>query len=332
MATIQFTYNLFKLKKNVILFLLSLFAIQHGIAQQINIESSIDKPSITIGDNIKLQLTVRLNPSAHRIQFPILNDTFNHFELISKEKTDTIIQGDLLQFKQVYNITSFDSGQWTIPSLQFQVQPIQGDTPYIIESKPIIVQVQTVAVDTSKPFRPIASIRAAKMPLSQLLTYIGIALLALIALIIISWLIIKRIREKNKKQAIKTPEIILLPHEKALKAFQLIDEKKLWQHEQQKVYYTEVTDTLRTYLEEQFNIDCYEKTTSEIIQQVKKQKVLNPYRQQLRDLFQLADMVKFAKGQPEEQDHIQTMEQSIEFIHSSYKKVKSSMINTQTNV
>lgn len=293
---------------------------QHAFSQQVHVQASVDKTSILIGDQITLKLEATYNPQQFIVQFPTINDTFNHFELVKKGKVDTINNANDISISQQTIITSFDSGQWVIPPLQFSAKPMHGDTPFVVQTNPITIQVQTIVVDTAKPFKPIMGIRAASIPMSTILTYAAIGLLLIGAVLFGIWYFIKKQREKNKNKSVKTSEIILLPHEKAIQNLTKIESKKLWQAGQEKLYYTEVTDSLRLYLEEQFSIDCFEKTTSEIIQQVKKQKILNPYRQVLRDLFQLADLVKFAKGKPTENEHLQTMEQAKEFVIASFKK------------
>ena len=295
-----------------------------SLAQPVQAEAKTVQKNITIGDQIALELLAKFNPLTHRVQFPIIADTFNHFEKIELSKTDTLIKGDISIVTQTVYITNFDSGLWTIPALPFSIQPIQGDTPFTILSNPIQIQVQTISVDTSKPFKPIMAVREATLPIKQLLMYALIGLVILIGIILGIIYLIKKSRNKNKKPIQTKTEITLLPHEKALQQLNEIESKELWQQGQEKLYYTEITDTIRTYLEEQFAMDCFEKTTSELIQQVKKQRILNPFRQPLRDLFQLADMVKFAKGQPTEQEHEQTLLHAKEFILASYKKILSS--------
>ncbi len=114
---------------------------------------------------------------------------------------------------------------------------------------------------------------------------------------------------------------------KALQSLERIEDEQLWQSGLDKQYHTILTDVVRLYLEEQFNMDCFEKTSAEIIQQVKKIKALSTSRQSLRTIFETADMVKFAKGQPVPEEHIQSMELAKDVINESYKKIKP-IINT----
>jgi hypothetical protein len=46
-------------------------------------------------------------------------------------------------------------------------------------------------------------------------------------------------------------------------------------------------------------------------------------RQSMRNLFDMADMVKFAKANPDTELHIQCVNEAITIVKDSYKKVKN---------
>jgi hypothetical protein len=305
-----------------ILFASFLFCSNYSFAQNVKISVNVDSTNILIGDQINLNLSATYNPQKYRVQFPLVMDSFNHFEVVERGKVDTLMGRDENTFQQKIQVTNFDSGQWLIPSFQFEIQDLIGGEPSSYFSDSILISVNTVAVDTAKPFKPIMSIRSAKMPWYIWAMYIGIGVLVCLVLAFLIWYFVKTIREKNKKPEFKEPEIVLLPHEKALRALQQIKQDALWQQEQEKLYHTQLTDVVRNYLEEQFGLDCLDKTSSEIIQQVKRIKALATSRQPLRTIFEVADMVKFAKSKPTLDEHEQSLVLAEEFILESYKRIK----------
>lgn len=290
-------------------------------AQGVRVKAIVDTSKIIIGDAMQLTVSAEYDPTKFQVQLPSIPDTFNHFEIIEKAKIDTSEGRDLRVLSKKIMVSNYDSGIWIIPKFSFEVKPLQGATPFTLFSDSMSIYVNTVAVDTAKPFKPIFGIREAKMPLQQIIMYIvgGIALVAIVLFLL--YYIIKKNREKNKQKPVE-PEVILLPHEKALRAFDALELKKLWQQGQEKEYHTELTDIIRLYLEEQFSMDCFEKTSSEIISQVKRIKALSTSRQQLRQLFETADMVKFAKSKPTAEQHIDSAELARFVILESYKKIK----------
>ncbi len=302
--------------------LLSIFLVMTKMlfSQNVNIKTSIDTAQIIIGDPIQLTLKATFDPQNFIIHLPHIDDTFNHFEVVEIQKPDTTQAEKLSTITQKIIITNFDSGAWYLPVLEYKISPLNGTNPYTMFSDSIRVQVQTIATDTSKPFKPIFGIREVNRPIQQIIQYVLIGLIALAAILFLIYYLRKKAKQKQSKP--KPIEPTLLPHEKALKQINHLKAENAWQNQNQKQYFTELTDVVRTYLEEQFQIDSFEKTSAEIISQVKKIKALSTSRQALRNLLDLADVVKFAKGKPTEDECLQTLEQSKQIIIESYKKVK----------
>lgn len=81
----------------------------------------------------------------------------------------------------------------------------------------------------------------------------------------------------------------------------------------QKTYYTELTDTLRKYIEERFGFNAMEMTTTEIIyhlQQNGDRKMMD----ELKGLFETADLVKFAKHEALINENDMNLVNAINFI------------------
>ena len=91
---------------------------------------------------------------------------------------------------------------------------------------------------------------------------------------------------------------------------------KVWQKGQPKEYYTELTDTLRTYIKERFHFNALEMTSGEIIEKLletnDKQAIAD-----LRELFQTADLVKFAKHNPLMNENDANLLNAIDFINDT---------------
>jgi RNA-binding protein YhbY len=84
-------------------------------------------------------------------------------------------------------------------------------------------------------------------------------------------------------------------HDKALNAIEAIKVNKHTDNQEGlKEYYTSLTDTLREYIVNRFGFNAMEMTSSEIIERLRNtgdQKMID----ELKELFQTADLVKFAK-------------------------------------
>jgi hypothetical protein len=108
----------------------------------------------------------------------------------------------------------------------------------------------------------------------------------------------------------------LLPHQKAMKEIEQIKADKMVSSENQKEYYTKLTDTLRKYIEERYGFSAMEMTSSEIIERLMStgdQQSLD----ELRQLFTTADLVKFAKYSTMINENDANLVNAIDFINQT---------------
>ena len=95
-----------------------------------------------------------------------------------------------------------------------------------------------------------------------------------------------------------------------------IRNEKVWQHGLQKEYYTQLTDTLRTYIERRFGFKALEMTTDQIIDRLESVHDAEAMIE-LRSLLQTADLVKFAKFIPMMNENDANLLNAINFINET---------------
>lgn len=159
---------------------------------------------------------------------------------------------------------------------------------------------------------PIKDIMYEKADISDFLIYLYI-LLALGIMVLIGYFFSKR--KKNKIEVtIPEPIIILPPDEKALKALQLLRDEQLWQQGKIKEYQSGLTDIIRTYLEDRYDIKAPEMTSDEIANALHHVDFDIKYTSVLQEILQVADLVKFAKATPGDDIHSKFMDKAVEFV------------------
>ncbi|WP_276133210.1 hypothetical protein [Polluticoccus soli] len=278
------------------------------------VDVKMDASQILVGDQARYFIEAQHNASQSKLQWATIPDTFNNLEIVEKGKIDTIKQGDLVTYKQRLLITGFDSGMHVIPSFVFPVIPNSG-TAYTIQTDSLPLLVQTVAVDTTQPFKGIKEIMPVK---TSWLDYIWYILGALLFLLLITVVIIYFVRNKKVAAPVTTPpppqETL---QEKALRMLAELERKHLWQGNQVKQYYVELTDILRGYIEARFNTPTMELTTDELLQSVRLNRELNKHAELLSAILYTADLAKFAKAQPLPHEHANAMELAIKFVNET---------------
>jgi hypothetical protein len=272
-------------------------------------KASIDSTSIKIGQQFHLTLQAASNPAAQLIWAEV-PDSFNHLLVVTRGTIDTLKQPGRTVYTQRITLTGFDSGYWKIPAFDFRI--VSGDTaaqPPSLQTDSLLIQVNTVPVDTAKPFRPIKEIRGVPF---NILAYWPYILGALILLAILAYFIFFRKKRVVKKPEKKIPQEP--PYDQALKSLHVLEEEKLWQQNKVKTYYTRLTDILRLYIERQYGINAMEQTSDELLQRIKPITKLNQQQNNLRYILQTADLAKFAKLQPSADEHEGSMRKAYEVL------------------
>lgn len=301
--------------KGKALFILMAFLFLAGKGQAQSGDASVtlsaDRDHILVGDEARITISLKHNPALCSVSWPGTPDSFGKLEVLKKDKIDTIKEGSFVQYRQVLSVTGFDSGMHVIPALRARVQPRNG-APYEIQSGGLDLLVQTVAVDTTKAFKPIKGILAVK---SSWLDYIGwiIGALVLIALLIV---LVRFLRRKKPVAAPPAPPAKPI-HIRFLEQLEALESRKLWQRGDIKEYYVELTDILRQYIEERFGIPTLERTTGELILAASQHPQLCRHTKPLFEILSTADMAKFARAQPLPSEHAAAMQLTRDFIQET---------------
>ena len=211
-------------------------------------------------------------------------------------------------------LTSFDSGYFAIAPFTFIVDE---DTANPVYTEPLLIQIQTVSVDTTKAIRDIKGPKDAPWNIKEIIPY----LIGGVAALLIALLLFYYLRKRKVKPEIvveKKPEIP--PHVIALQKLQQLQDEKLWQEGKYKVYQVRLSDIVRTYIEARFHINAMEQTTDETMRSFRAVDMTEELRFKLKQLLMLSDMVKFAKEQPLPSEHEKSMEDAVAFVNISAVK------------
>jgi hypothetical protein len=302
-----------KMKKILFLFLLLLSTTI--FAQKVT--SSVDTTRNKIGAKFLLTLKTTVGKN-DKVKFPETKN-FGALEIIESYKIDTVKKNESLELIKKYGLTQFDSGRYSIPKIRVVI----NGKPVFTDS--IALEVTNVKVDTLKQkMYDIKTVQSQETS-SNWWVYLLLFVIFVWLAFGIFWFL------KNRKKPQKEEEIVYTsPIEKATSLLQSLEKKELWQKGEVKIYYSELTDIVRNYIEEEIQIPAMESTTSELVLSLKnvaKQKKLKLSQETLSNLEKVlkqADLVKFAKVKPldfEIEEDKKRVTNSIVTIHKSIPTV-----------
>ena len=297
--------------------LLALFLSISSLAQiQRGLVIDVDTQLILIGDQINLTLELRCDKN-DKITFPQILDTLvKNVEVVSRDFPDTTYAGGNLQqqiIKQSLVLTSFDSGVYTINPF---AATINGDSAF---SQSFMIGVFTYPIDSTNAITDIKGnieVPLTFMDYVEAYWHYAAGLYGIMAIIMLLYYYFKHKKFKPKEEEIeKIPGIPA--HELALQRIINLEDKKMWQSGKFKEYHVRLSEIIREYLENRYNILALEQTTEEILADLKPIRMDAEVRQNLKDLFQLMDLVKFAKQQPSSSENESAMVWSKELIQKT---------------
>lgn len=299
------------MKKSYILILLFfLLTVNKVFAQSVTVEAKIDSLQILIGEQAKIELQVALDAN-QRVVFPVYTDTIvRGVEVLDVSKPDTqfLNNRQRLLISQEYTITSFDSALYYLPPMVVDVD----NKKYT--SNALALKVYSIPVDTLNPevFFGQKEVMKPEFVWEDWYGLIACSLISIPLLILLVYLIM---RIKDNKPIIRKVKVEpkLPPHQAALQQIERIKTEKVWQKGDSKEYYTQLTDTIRTYIRDRFGFNALEMTSSEIIERLLEDNDKNALKD-LKELFQTADLVKFAKHNPLMNENDANLVNAIEFV------------------
>ena len=289
-------------KKRAIIFhsvqnlLLSLSCALISLVGYGQVSSSIDSTAIKIGEELFYKINVKADTTA--IVVFSEEQTFQPLEMINSYAIDTTKKENYYQLTKTYGLTQFDSGVYTIPKQKIRI----GDNLFFTDS--LQIQVNPVVVDTTKQklfgIKPFIEVEKNRSGILGTLVLIMLSLLVIGG--VLYWFIWRKkpMTEAEKIAALK-------PYERAKLALEKLDEERYFENQEIKTYYSDLTLILRQYLDEKVYEQSLESTTDELIFRLKTLEAANQIKlsketiRNIETILKRADLVKFAKSEPDYQ-------------------------------
>lgn len=285
-----------------------------GLKAQVTVDATIDSLQLLIGEQAKIKLQVSMDAN-HKLVLPRFNnDTIvTGVKVVDVAKPDTQMLNDNKRWliTQEYTVTSFDSALYYLPPLEVLVD----NKAY--RSKALALKVYSIPVDTLHPdqfFGP-KDIREVPLTWSDIAPLVYSVLLVILLGIVTAFLIIRFCNNKPIIKIIKI-EPKLPPHQAAMKKIEEIKADKNMLREDPKQYYTELTEAIRTYIKDRFGFNAMEMTSAEIIDRLLEEKDKESI-DDLKALFETADLVKFAKHAPLMNENDMNLVNAVDFINQT---------------
>ncbi len=277
----------------------------------IEVESKIDRSEMLIGDVIEYSILAKHDPDIEVKELPMAAN-LGQFEIRDYTVHDPVKSDGKILERIDYQISTFDTGEYTIPPVAIKYTVAQDSVVKSIKTEPLTITVNSLNPDEAGDIRDI------KPPLAPAPNYKNLILLivgiVLVLLLTVGIYIVLRRRKQGKPLFPQRTEPPRPPHEVALEALHRLRQSDLLATGQVKTFFSELSEILRVYIEDRYFIDAMEMTTREMLAALREQTADTESIEMLREVAETADLVKFAKFMPTENTHNRSLNLGFEFI------------------
>lgn len=282
------------------------------------VSGSIEPDSVGIGDRFLYSIEVEKD-LVQSVFFPSFGgDGSDSYELIEDLPIDTLSrEGRKLKLRKSYRLAAFDEGiHRVVPQVMYADKNIV-DT--IGGADTLELLVTTIEIDsTSHAIFDIKPQKTLPFRLGEITGYMKWTLVALLALAALAYAAKRILKRYGKRFSdMFRPAPPLPPHEAALAALEKLRAQRLWQEGKHKLYYSALTDILRTYIAGRYGVSAMEMTSDEIVEAMRGVDLPRKSAMDLAQILREADLVKFAKAAPEADENEAAYRAACDFVEQT---------------
>ena len=283
-----------------------------------NVTEYVPADSLNVGDQINYTLTLDKTTTYDDVIFPDSSHFGSSFEIRSVQRFKVTDFKDSL----IYRLQFFGTSDTTIPELP--VKLVEGNDTTAVYTRQAPIYFKSVLQSDEeefRPFKPIFDFAAAWWPYILLLILLGVA----------GWYLYQWYQKKEAQPAPQPkPEFNPEPFNDPLNQLESsLKQLQSFTFESQKdfdQFYVNLGDAIRLYFERLHNIPALESTSSEMMYELNRRSMDEELLDQTRKVLNEADMVKFAKFTPTEDQAQKALNKGEAFLKKA-KKIDGPKVN-----
>lgn len=283
-------------------------------AYQVSMTAEASKPQVSKGEPFTYKLSIieegQADQRANLVPpdfagFNVAGTFSSTSEKVIENKARTVTEQD-------YRLSSDLPGDHVIPPAKIILKDVKTGKEQVITSNPVKVTVlekgpgllNGVQEDIRDIKSPKSFIDTMRVLFHFMVALVVLALFLLVGLAV--YMVKRRKADKRPKAAVPIISAPLSAREEALEALRLAESYK----PDPKAFYSMVVEAVRVYLKKKYGIPATEATTTEIMAEARKSSLPASAQDKLWALLGEADLVKFAKHEPTEDENTRFIEKA----------------------
>lgn len=281
------------------------------------------RDSVLVWDQFHYGMELKDIPEGTPIALPVLDAATRertaregHLAILKDWQLDSVKVSGRKDTLARYDIRAYMTLAPAIPGEYelFELQCLVGQDTLVFNRQMMQVTEPSIDLETFQP-HDIHPQQKFPYTLAELFPWIyGIAMGGMILAALILWLVTRKKKEEEEKKRSEPA------HVRALRELDKFRGDKHWKPEQQKAFYSGVTDVLREYIASRYEVGAMEMTTAEIFDGLKGSGIPEDLLREMQELFERADFVKFAKYTASDEDNAKVLPQAVRFVTETYQQ------------
>ncbi len=263
----------------------------------VNVNANVDKARATIGDKINYKITVDF-PEGIEVLFPETKEKIGDLAVKDFDVTDIEKEEGRVKREFMYVLATYKAGSYIIPAFDIKYKEKIKTEIVVAKTPEIFIEVATTLDADASDVRDIVPPMA--LDKSYFRIYIIIAIV--FGVLALAAIVLHYIYRRKDREIESIPEP-LSAHQIAYNELESLSAMDLISKGQIKEYYYRLSNIVRHYIENRFNLMAPERTTEEFLaEMIVTGKLAEDHKKLVGDFLEHCDMVKFAAYGPDSRE------------------------------
>ena len=257
----------------------------------VQLRLEVEPKEATIGDRIDVTLSVVHSTGAAMSPLS-LPEPFGAFELLDHSASPPAKGPDgRLRQEHTLVLTTFSTGTQTVPPITLSFVLADGEDAQA-QTAPVDIRIRSLLEEKGDagglmPLKGFVNVRSR----AWLWALLGLVVAAGLAALVAAW------RKRRPKRAAEAPPAPP-PDVEAWDALHRLESEGLIESGRLKEFYSGLSVVLRRYIERRFDVPALDRTTTELLAELRDLRLGGDVYILLKSVFEQADLVKFAQWAP----------------------------------
>jgi hypothetical protein len=281
------------------------------------VAARVDRAVAHVGDPLTLTIT-SVSRRGVPVNLPNVVD-LGPFSLLSRAESQSDLGDGRVRREFVLKVAAYEPGPQTVPAVEVTYLGPGGDVRQT-RTQPVPIKIASLIANEPEPALKDNAGPVAVWRRDLTLVYIAAGLLAAALGALITWMIVRKMRQRVIVRPGPPPRPA---HEIALERLDRLGAYGFLENADNRPFYFAVSEVIRDYLGGRFEFDSLELTTDELVGELRRRAGRTLLLGEIEGWLSTCDLVKFAKVSPTATEARGTLEIAIRIVESTRPRPES---------